>query len=66
MSKIVKFKDKLAEIWPKLKKVYFPKKFEIVKTLQQNASNRGGDGDGYGNGGGCDGGGGGDDKGSGW
>ena len=32
----------------------FPKKFKIVKTLQQNVSNGGSEGDSRGNGGGCD------------
>ena len=42
----------LSKIWLKYdqnKKVCFPKKFKIVTTLQQNVSNRGGDGDGGGN-----------------
>ena len=36
------------------KKVHFPKKFEIVKTFQQNVSNINIGGDGDGNSGGCD------------
>ena len=36
MYNIVEFKQNFA----KIKQVYFPKKFEIVKTLQQNVSNR--------------------------
>ena len=44
------------------KKGYFPKKFEIVKTMQLNVCNRGGDGKWCGNG---DDGGGGDAGGSG-
>ena len=47
---------KIIKNWPRhdQKTVYFPQKFEIVKTLQPNVSNSGGDGDGVGNGDGGD------------
>ena len=43
---IIEFEQNLAKIWPEEKKVCFQKKFENVKTLQQNQSNRGVGGDG--------------------
>ena len=39
MSKIIKFKQNLAEIWQKKS---FQKKIEILNNLKQNVSNRGG------------------------
>ena len=55
MSKIVEFEQKFGQNMTKIKKECFPKKFYIVTNLQQNVSNRGGDGDGGCDGGDCDG-----------